>query len=209
MGIAIRNFVFINKCFENLLSNNVKGKWMLELGNQRIREKLQRKYNIKSPIAKEYFTSIGIIHHSIDINGKEGAIPIDLSKPITNNFWINKFDIGTNFGTLEHVTNKNNGQWQAWKNLHNTVKKGGMFIHGLPDKNAWPRHCNIRYDIEFVEKLAEANNYKIIYNELSKKNTQKTLVMACLIKENDNDFMEDKNLFVSWINFKERKKVKN
>ena len=88
-------------------SKRNRKKWMLELGNQRIRNNVQKEYKIKEITGKQYFESLGVIHYSIDKNGKDGAIPLNLSKPITDNFWLNKFDIGTNFGTLEHIKKEN------------------------------------------------------------------------------------------------------
>jgi len=199
MGISEKNFDFMTKSFKKIFPNgDINNKLMLELGNQRIRKKIRKNFNIKYNISKQYFESLGVKHYSIDINGKEGSIPIDLSKPITDKFWHNKFDIGTDFGTIEHITNKNFGQWQAWCNFHNAIKKGGIFIHSIPHKNGWIKHCDAHYDNEFFEKLSETNNYRIIYNKLTKKE----LIHACLIKESDNNFMEDKELFTSWIHFK-------
>ena len=206
MGISIKNFEFMTQCFQKLSPEGIKGKLMLELGNQRIRNNVQKKYEINWETGKQYFESIGVKHYSIDKNGRDGAVPIDLSRPIIDDFWINKFDIGTDFGTLEHITNKNFGQYEAWKNFHNALKMGGFFVHSLPHPNGWPTHCNVKYDNEFIEKLSILNHYKIIYNDLANKGEKKALLQTCLIKKSDNVFMEDKELFTSWLHITKRQK---
>ena len=120
-------------------SKDIKNKWMLELGNQRIRKEVKEFLKINFYTAKEYFASLGCIHYSLDLNGLDGTIPIDLGKQCNLDFWENKFDIITNFGMIEHISNNNQyKQWQAWENIHNLAKKGAIFIHSLPQKKIFP-----------------------------------------------------------------------
>ena len=74
-----------------------------ELGNQRF----------GSVAAKTVYQRKGVIHTSIDINGLDGAIPLDLDTPIPANMR-QKFRVVTNYGTSEHVNN----QYSAFKNVH-------------------------------------------------------------------------------------------
>ena len=116
--------------WENLKALNrteLKSVWMMELGNQTIRNPTKKKYKIRTGKSKAYFLSLRCNHHSIDQNGKDGAIPLDLTKPIPIPKFINAFEIITDFGDLEHVRglhswDKESGQWQAWKSIHDMGK---------------------------------------------------------------------------------------
>lgn len=91
---------------------------MLELGNQIFQDDTLIREESLPHSAKEYYMNMGVEHTSIDLNGEDGALQIDLSKPIPEEY-NNKFDIVTNFGTAEHVDN----QFECWRNIHNSLKK--------------------------------------------------------------------------------------
>jgi len=204
MGISMRNFNVMQKSFKKAGIITLKDKNLLELGNQHIRRNVRKKYKINFIISKEYFESLGCKHVSIDWNAKEGSIPLDLSKPINDKKLYNKFDIITNFGTLEHIINGDYcGQWQAWKNIHDMAKKETIFIHSLPLINSWPTHCKIHYKPEFITNLAKENNYEILFFEQTKLGTKKALISVCLKKINLNPFMENKEKFKKWIEINE------
>ena len=139
---------------------------MVELGDQMMNFKgfIKIRKNARF-LSKQYFETMGFNHTSIDWHGKNGAYPIDLSKPIEDPYWYNRFDILTNFGTSEHVEN----QYECWKNMHNLVKKNGIFISIIPSTtlevdiygNKSP-HCNYCYQPQFIKDLSIANSYDII-----------------------------------------------
>ncbi|MEK7467649.1 MAG: hypothetical protein AAB074_09575 [Planctomycetota bacterium] len=132
----------------------VVGLKMAELGNQGLREDV-----LGFPlVAKRLFTAMGIEHTSIDINGKDGALPIDLGIPISQPELLGAFDLLTNFGTVEHV----NRQYQAWLNIHRLVKVGGLFLHILPETGSWPGYCEYRYGADFFPALAACCGYEIV-----------------------------------------------
>jgi len=99
---------------------------------------------------------------------------------------INKqFDILTNVGTTEHVgqkftttpgskvkeivTTTQNPQYHTFKNVHNLLKKGGIFFHNVPfakDKNNLNNHGAYCYNEKFFKELAKINNYTIIKNKI-------------------------------------------
>jgi hypothetical protein len=92
MGINRETLNFLE---ETIRENKIGSLRMVELGNQ-----FMKGIKIETgKIAKDYFISKGFDHTSIDINGKDGAIPISLNKEIINNSLIKSFDILTNFGT--------------------------------------------------------------------------------------------------------------
>lgn len=132
----------------------VAGLRMAELGNQSLRKDV---LGVQVP-AKKFFEAMGIVHVSIDINGKDGALALDLRQPIARPDLLESFDVVTNFGTLEHVDR----QYPAWLNTHRLAKTGGLFLHLLPRTGSWPGHCDIRYRDDFVPALAKACGYDVV-----------------------------------------------
>ena len=172
----------------------VRGKRMLELGNQCIRDA-----RVAERTGKEYFTRLGAEHISIDLNGRDGALKIDLSAPMDRHGWREYFDIVTNCGTAEHVE-PHEAQYQCFKNIHDCLKAGGIAIHLLPDihelrdRGCWKRHCNNYYSREFVEMLAQHNGYRIYSLEISDGMT-----FCCVQKNGSAEFMQDRTEFLKYI----------
>jgi hypothetical protein len=141
---------------------------MVELGDQTLRLKGFLHHDTARYLAKEYFESMGFEHISIDIHGKFGAVPLDLSKPIKK--WKGRFDVLTNFGTSEHVDD----QYECFKNMHDLVKKDGVYISLMPvsqwegnrEKNIKRLHCKYFYKPEFVANLCTSNGYLLYMMEL-------------------------------------------
>lgn len=123
-------------------------------------------------VAKDYFNKIKKVksHTSMDINGKNGALNIDLRKPVDSNL---NFDVITNFGTTEHVeSNWPDDQYMSFKNIHDMCKVGGIMFHQVPKADNWQgknaglntAHCPYYYYEEFFKQLAEVNGYEIYLN---------------------------------------------
>lgn len=136
---------------------------IVELGNQIINYEVRQSLGINTGhIAKNYFTSLGCNHISIDINGEDGALPIDLGSDFSKANLINRFDILTNHGTTEHVETD---QYKCWENIHNLVKKNGIYIHFLPKAYEFcPTHCNWFYTEDFFIYISERLGYKVLFN---------------------------------------------
>jgi hypothetical protein len=156
MGI---NTALLNRSIEilkkqGLSLNRIK---MCELGNQHFFvEGSQYK------TGKEYFLAQGTEHTSLDINGQDGALIFNMAKPIVDSALVGKFDIVTNYGTAEHVSN----QYECYRNIHNFCRRGGLFIHVAPLVGSWPLHCEYYYYPLFFTKLAAANKYRILKQEI-------------------------------------------
>lgn len=129
-----------------------KGAKMLELGAQNVYD--SENYG---KVAKDIFEAIGIIHTSIDIKAHQGAIEADLREPIT--FTKSKFDIVTDYGTTEHVEGN---LYEAFKNIHNLCRKGGVMIHENPKTGNWPEHGFNYYTQDFYKELAKLAGYEIL-----------------------------------------------
>ena len=154
-------------------------KWC-ELGNQ---------INYNNEAAKKVYLSLGVEHISIDINGKDGALPINLDKPVPAAL-LDKFDIITNYGTVEHINN----QYQVFKNVHGICKENGLMIHIFPLKGHWPGHCRYYYSEIFVKGLADAANYRMLnYTILDKDvfRTPKNMIAVTYIKKENSKFISE------------------
>jgi hypothetical protein len=155
-----------------------KGLKWCELGNQRIND---------NEIAKRFYQSLGVEHISIDLNGEDEALPIDLDKPMPF-ILLNQFDVITNYGTIEHVNN----QYQVFTNVHDMCKKGGLVNHIFPPRGHWPGHCRYYYSEDFVRGLAKACDYHIAGFMILDKDeyiAPKNLIAVSFIKKENNSFI--------------------
>jgi hypothetical protein len=191
MGLTEETVLFIYNCCGHVLN----GKRMLELGYQDVIDSP----SISEKTGEEYYRNRGVEHYTIDLYDKRSPYQFDLTKPFPPT-WKNWYDIITNTGTTEHVEPKS-GQYQAFKNVHDCLKVGGLFISVLPCINtlklygAWEGHSNYFYSFEFVRMLAEENDYTIVALQV----TSNHQVAFCLKKNSDNEFMKDKKKFLRYI----------
>lgn len=154
--------------------NPLVGTTMLELGNK------------KNPdgVYKKYFESIGIEHISIDWNGQDGALKLDLRKPLDLN---QQFDMLTNFGTTEHVSD----QAAVWENIHNLIKIGGVLISMTPLEGDWWWHGEYYPRKEFFYEFAKTG-YEIERLYIDRIMPNRNLY-ARLIKQKHNSFIMPPN----------------
>jgi len=151
----------------------------LELGNQKNR--------IYNKPAKLIYEARGVEHTSIDLNGKHGALPLDLDEPLPEKY-ANRFNVVTNYGTIEHVNN----QYQVFKTVHDSCKMDGVMIHGFPMKDTYAGHCRYYYPEEFAEYFARYNAYEIIVKEVmdfSLGSRKKHLLAVGYIKRGNYPFI--------------------
>lgn len=121
---------------------------MIELGNKKT----------GNLVWKGYFESIGIDHTSIDLNGEDGALALDLGSPID----LPPADVVTNIGTSEHVFN----QEACFDNIDRLSKK--WMVHVVPLVGNWKGHglrtlgmeC-YKYEEDYFLQLAKDRNYEI------------------------------------------------
>lgn len=98
-----------------------------------------------------YYKEKNIEYNSIDINGKDGALKLDLTKPIN----LQSREMVSNIGTSEHVTN----QEAVFKNIHNL--SNFRIVHWVPVKDKRKDHGYYGYTKKFFKLLAELNYYEI------------------------------------------------
>jgi hypothetical protein len=144
---------------------------MYELGNKRT-----TKISYKT-----VFTGIGIDHFSIDINGEDGAVPLDLRDPID----LPPRDIVTNIGTSEHVMD---GQEMCFRNIHNLSNR--RMVHWVPYGQTMTTHGRYGYGLSFFEQLAVLNDYIIEKLYMLPYGPQGILKIACasFLKTSDAEF---------------------
>lgn len=97
----------------------------------------------------------------IDRNGRDNALPLDLSEPVPQALH-GRFDLVTDFGTLEHVSAN---QEQAFRNVHDLAKVGGVIVHCLPDPETRPWHGVWNYTTEWFAELAKRCSYDLVHLE--------------------------------------------
>src|ERR1700731_5062951 len=61
-----------------------------------------------APLAREFWTWLGLNYASIDIDGSPGSIALDLNYDAVPPEAVGKYGLVTNFGTTEHVANQFN-----------------------------------------------------------------------------------------------------
>ncbi len=153
---------------------------MVELGNQMLKG--------IGGAAKLYFQSLGVDHVSIDMNGKNGALNLDLQLEIKDFNLLETFNVLTNFGTTEHVRH----QSICWLNVHNLVKQNGIFIHLVPRTEHWKSHGYHKYSLEFFENLVYSCGYKVLENFIRKADSGKDLICCVLVKKENDKFISSK-----------------
>jgi SAM-dependent methyltransferase len=168
MGLRKHTIKYINSMIKKS-GFSLNGLNMCELGNQHIKDGYKG-----FSIAKSYFKSFGVNHVSIDRNGKDGALPLDLNSLIDYKK-LGQFDVVTNMGTSEHVENNN----CCFENIHNLCNNGGIMIHLLPAIGT--KHGLRQYSIQWFEELAVNRRYKIIDLVIKLNNT--TDYVWCVLRK--------------------------
>lgn len=147
--------------------------------------------------AKTFFTHIGINHTSIDWNGLNGAIKLDLRQDLSQ-FHNKTYDIITNLGFTEHVgeqdleSNLIRNQYATFRNLHYFGKIDTLYYHYVPRSYHWHRHGVCDYDKNFFKELIRLNNYETVLapTYIDKGFYQfNNMILICFIKVNNDPFM--------------------
>lgn len=168
----------MNSKLKQLLDKLTPKQTVLELGNKRNPN--------NGPPFRIWYEEQGLKYMCIDWNEKDGCLPLNLTKPINVKLIEGPFDIVTNFGTTEHVSN----QQACWMNVHNFLKVGGKLISHTPVGPNWETHGFWHPSLEWYKELAQLNEYKIEFIEQTSWFNSKTRkVINCrLRKVNDLPF---------------------
>lgn len=153
---------------------------MCELGNQ------ESGWKLRVPV-KAIMEWLGVKHTSIDMNGLDGALKLDLSLELPREL-LGQFDIVTNAGTTEHVVTSREfrDQYQAFKSIHDLAAPCSVIIHVLPSENGAHCGCGYVYSHRFFACLATLCNYEMVELYDSKSDANH---MACMLfKQRDSRF---------------------
>jgi hypothetical protein len=111
-----------------------------------------------APLAREFWTWLGLEYASIDIDGSPGSIPLDLNYDEVPAELVGRYAVVTNFGTTEHVAN----QLQSFKIIHDLAAASAIMLHVLP-AGGMPNHGLVSYNPKFFWMLGRSNGYKITF----------------------------------------------
>lgn len=162
MGISVQTWEFLQ---ESLAELPRVGR-VCELGNQHIRPAVGLNFKQLDPswrrgkpfAAKKWFEHRGWEHVSIDINGRDGALALDLSRPLPSH--LGTFQLVTNFGTSEHV----HDQYECFHNIDRLCAVSGLMVHAVPMLGHWIGHSEhgFYYTVSSFDSLARQNGYGVI-----------------------------------------------
>lgn len=103
----------------------------------------------------DFYATLGLRdYHAADLDDQRADFPIDLNLPISLN---RRFDVITDFGTIEHVFNIAN----IVKFIHDHLELGGVALHVLPTRGDY-NHGFFNIHSTFYRDLAVANRYEIV-----------------------------------------------
>lgn len=126
----------------------------------------------KAPYMRAWYEQRGLWYLAIDLNGEDGALQIDLSKPWTESplaekVPLRRFDLVVDAGTSEHVGRNGAFGWDAiyncWLNKHNLLGGRAIMYNENPKTGNWPKHGFQYYSKKFYHQLAEHSDYKILH----------------------------------------------
>lgn len=159
-----------------------QGTTILELGNKKNSRGLYR----------TWYEQHGAAYTCLDWNGMDGALKLDMRKRQR----LGPFDVVTNFGFTEHVTD----QFMCWWNVHEFVKVGGRLVICMPNpgqfnqKPNWELHGYWQPTLEWYQQFVERNGYEAELLEINKRRVRWTVVGRLRKVEERSLLMPDESL---------------
>src|SRR3989338_675729 len=108
--------------------------------------------------AEAFYKILGARDYScIDLNGRYGAVVLDLNYPLKDKALYHKYDLVADHGSCEHAFNVA----EAYRSMHWMCKPQGVItiVQAL-----WRGNGYYLFDRPFFEGIAAANNYKTIFS---------------------------------------------
>lgn len=165
---------------------DLEGKTILELGN---------KGNENGVYRTDYLDAGAKSYHCVDINGQDGAIPVDLrsessADQIKEATGIETFDIITNYGMSEHIP----VQRTFYKCVHELARIGTQIVHWTPVARKFKGHGyqgSIWHAEEsFFDALSRKNGYRF---EIGQTIYDKRVLNCRLVVEKHDEFVWDED----------------
>ncbi len=193
MGLKSDYLRFLFDCFpskyEIYLGSPYLNVDILELGDQWIKYYadngiygLLREYGFDTSFGdkslpkngKEFFTTLGFNHISIDLTGNNGSMSMDLSTPIDLG---RTFDLVTDFGIAPHIED----QYQYFLNIFNFLKQGGTVVHLVPSHEKIV-YSLYGYSVHFFYSLIAQGIYSTIQSPVIRNHVNPNLISVGLKK---------------------------
>jgi hypothetical protein len=131
-----------------------------------------------APLARQFWTWLGLSYAAIDIDGSPDSISLDLNYDAVPAEHRHKYQVVTNYGTTEHIAN----QLNAFKVIHDLTDVGGIMIHNVPAQGMF-NHGLINYNPKFFWMLARSNDYRWLHMDLSHSRSPEQLprnIVECI-----------------------------
>lgn len=144
--------------------------------------------------ARAWMERQGFKYACIDMDGKHGALRLDLNTITYNDVTIAYrgatyyrppsvvFDIVANHGTSEHVFDQAN----VFRLMHDLTTCGGLMIHAVPTPQFGAGHGFYFYDETIFNDLAHANRYEIVH--MFRRREPYEIILVALRKVHDAPF---------------------
>ena len=210
-GYLSSSLVILVRLLQDQFPNGFSQSHMLEFGNQLIHdyfpnepypmfESLQFSAG-DSNTAKRLFQHLGFRHTSIDYNGQDGALKLDVRADLSS-FLVDRYDAITNIGFSEHVgegdveSNLVANQHAVFRTFHSAGVPSTLYFHEVPATGNWRLHGVCGYEPIFFTSLAQANGYEVLISDYSDHHSDSfggmkgsTVVVAAYRKVTDKPFM--------------------
>jgi len=118
-----------------------------------------------TPPVRPFFEHLGLAYVSVDYNGVDGSLKLDVRGVLRDHLGGN-YSVITNIGFSEHVgefdpdrTHFHANQYVIFKNFHDLGHAGTVYFHEVPTFDDWHMHGVAGYDVAFFEALVRANGY--------------------------------------------------
>lgn len=144
-------------------------------------------------VYRDQYEAHGKVYKSLDINGLDGAMALDMCETILPETAGGPFDVVTNFGFSEHVSN----QEMCWRNTHGFIKNSGYMVFVLPEPHSWLNHSGSiwHFSKEFYPLFAHFNGYEIEELYRDSKNALKVSWLGRMKKTSDCAFTWNDQIF--------------
>lgn len=113
--------------------------------------------NSKQKPARLLYEGLGLEYAYVDVDGRNGALALDLNFDPTPSEHIGRYCLVTNHGTSEHLVN----QYNVFNMVHDFTRVGGLMVHAVPF-TVHVNHGFFNYQPNFFECLARYNSYETL-----------------------------------------------
>ena len=154
-----------------------------DLGSQDVSYVLGDGRIVNRGSARAWFNKLGYDDYTcIDLDGRHGALRLDLNTCTFTDVERWNFDIVANHGTSEHVFNQAN----VFQLMHDLTAIDGTMIHAVPTPDFGAPHGFYFYDEQLFNDLARANGYYIM--RMHRRSEPREIILVALQKCHERPF---------------------